>query len=456
MSNEQLHRGIQEILVDYEPANAETLAQYAVDSVVPRTVAAPDSVETLSAVVRFAAQTGFTVVPRGSGTKMGIGRIPDRVDIVLLLERLNQVIEYSPADMTVTVQAGMRFSDLQAHLAQQGQFLPLDPPHADVCTVGGVLATDTSGALRWTYGTIRDLVTGTRVVQADGTIVKAGGKVVKNVAGYDMSKLYIGSLGTLGILTEATLRLRPIPETGQAVIGRFPYISTIMDTAFKVLNSNIMPSFLEVANPVPAAILARRAGGGIGDAGFPLIIGITGPAETVEWQMVEAEELCRETGAVQVIPVKNDLYRLTTELIQEFPTGRAVPHRMLPGIVCRATVVPEDIGQLYQLAEDRCQKRNIGCGMLSHFGNGAMTFVFFQDHPFEEERLDILASILEELISNATYSGGSFTIEHAPPALKERIDVWGPPRGDWALMKMIKERFDPGRVLNPGRFVGGI
>lgn len=456
MTNASLHEGIRKILADYVPADENTLAEYAVDGALPQAIVKPDRVEAVSEIVRFASRHRLTIVPRGGGTKMDLGLPPERVDLVLSLERLNRVIEYAPADLTVTVQAGMRFADLQAHLGQQRQFLPLDPPYMDGCTLGGVLSTNASGALRWTYGAARDLVIGVRVVQADGTVVKAGGKVVKNVAGYDLNKMYIGSLGTLGILVEATLKLQPLPETGQAIIGRFPFVSTVMDTAFRVLESDIMPGFLEMANPVPVAILARQAGGGLGDAGFPLIIGAFGPAETVEWQMAEAEKLCQQVGAVQVIPLKDNLYQMATALIREFPTGQVVPRGMLPGVVCQASVVPEDIGRLYQLAEDRCQKKGIGCAMIAHFGNGAVTFVFFQEQSFDEVRLNVLASILEELTATTMTMGGTFIIERAPLELKERLGVWGPPRGEWAIMKTLKERFDPGRVFNAGRFVGGI
>lgn len=456
MSNDSLHRGIQTIIPEYQSVSDERLAQYAVDGVIPRAVVSPTHVDQVSGLVRLAAQMGLSVIPRGGGTKMSLGLPPARADIVLSLDRLNAILEYEPADLTATVQAGIRLADLQAHLSDRGQFFPLDPPYATVCTLGGVIATNASGPLRLIYGTGRDLVIGTKVVQADGTVVKAGGKVVKNVAGYDMNKLYIGSLGTLGILVELTLKLQPRPEAGRAVIGRFPFLTTAVDTASRVLDSNIAPSFLELMNPVPIAILARRAGGGLGDAGFPLIIGATGPSETVNWQIAEAEKLCHQVGAVQVVTMSPQLYRAAIDLIREFPTGQIVPPGMMPGVVCRASVVSSDVGRLYQLAEDRSQKLGIGCAMLSHFGNGALVLVFFQDQPFDGERLETLVSIIRQVSAAAAEFGGALTVEAAPLAVKERLDVWGLPRRDWALMQTLKHRFDPQRVLNPGRFVGGL
>ena len=456
MRTADLQEGLKTIISDYTPADDATLADRAIDGVIPDAVVAPDSVETLAAVIGFASEQGLKLAPRGGGTKMDLGMPPKRVDLIVSLERLNKVIEYAPADMTATVQAGIRLADLQANLAQEGQRFPLDPPHSNACTIGGVLSTNSSGALRWTYGTARDLVIGTKVVQADGTVVKAGGKVVKNVAGYDLNKMYIGALGTLGILAEVTLKVQPKPDTGQAVIGFFPFISTAVDAAQRVLDSDIMPGFIEMANTVPMASLARRAGSGSGDVGFPLIIGAFGPEESVEWQMADARKLCESMGASQVISAKDTLYDLTLELIQGIPTGQVVPRGMRPGIVCRASVPPEDLGRIYQMVEDRCRKKAIGCAMLSHFGNGAMTLVFYLDRSFDDKSLNILTPILAELTTAASDMGGSFTIDHAPVALKERISVWGTPRSDWVMMKQIKDRFDPHRTLNPGRFINGI
>ena len=456
MSSFQYHDELQAIVSDYKPLDDNELEAYAVDGKKPGALVCPDSVDRLASLVRFASEHSLAVVPRGSGSKMAIGHTPDRVDLMVSLERLNQIVEHEPADQTATIQAGIRFADLQRQLGERGQYVALDPPHRAICTLGGVIAANSSGLLRWSYGTARDMVIGARVVQADGAVVKSGGKVVKNVAGYDLNKLYIGSLGTLGIVAEITLKLQPLPETRQVIIGRFPFVSSVMDAAFSVLDGSIMPSFLEVANPVPLAILARRAGGGFGDAGFPLIVGAIGSEETVSWQIEETERLFHKLGAVQVNRLGGEGYELAMEVLQEFPTGQVVPRGMLPGVVARASVTPEDIGKLYQVAEDRCQKLAMGCAMASHFGNGAVTFVFYQDQPFDTPHLDALDRLIKELQDKASESGGALVVEHAPVSLKNRIAVWGPPRDEWAVMKALKQRFDPNQTLNPGRFVGGI
>src|SRR2546423_6530015 len=191
-----------------QPLDASAAQALAVDGVVPRFVAAPGSIEELGAVLRTAADQGWAVSPRGGGTKMGLGNPPRALDLVLDTCGLRGLVDYTPADMTVTVRAGTGLADLQAELAVHGQMLALDPPFAEEATIGGILATNDSGPHRLGYGTARDLVIGTRVVGMDGRATKAGGKVVKNVTGYDLNKLYIGSLGTLAGLAQGPLRPR--------------------------------------------------------------------------------------------------------------------------------------------------------------------------------------------------------------------------------------------------------
>ena len=186
-----LHSRLKSVVNGYEPRSGDALASYAVDGMVPSAIVAPGSIESLSATLRMASEHKYTVIPRGGGSKMDYGLPPSRVDIVVSMELLNRIISHEPADQTSTVEAGITMACLQANLGKQGQYLPLDPPHGGVSTLGGILATNESGVLRTSYGTARDMVIGTRVVQADGTIVKSGGQVVKNVAGYDLNKMYI-------------------------------------------------------------------------------------------------------------------------------------------------------------------------------------------------------------------------------------------------------------------------
>ena len=484
MPDEVLHSRLGSLVDGYGPATPEALASHAVEGVVPSAVVAPGSVESLAATVQMASELGYAVIPRGGGTRMDFGLPPSRADIVVSLERLNRIVAHEPADQTATVEAGITMAGLQAGLGKRGQYLPLDPPHGDAGTLGGVLATNASGVLRTSFGTARDLVIGARVVQADGTVVRSGGQVVKNVAGYDLNKMYIGSLGTLGILAEVNLKLQPLPAAGRLLIGTMAGIGEAAECAFRIMDSEVMPSFLEVASPATRALLtgeaagiggagsradgggsradgggSRADGGGDGNFGddhdFAVVAGMIGTDETVDWQAGECERLFRDSGADAVIHVDGDGYDRVLEALRAFPGGGLLPPGMGPGVTCRAGVTPDGVEALFRLADEGCRRLSIGCGLLSHFASGHVAFVFYRDGTFRESDYDGLASLIEDLRS-ASEEQGAFVVEHAPAALKERVGVWGSTRGNRHIMEMLKSRFDPKGTLNPGRFVDGI
>lgn len=468
MPDEVLHSRLGSLVDGYAPASPEALASHAVEGVVPSAVVAPGSLDSLAATVQMASELGYAVIPRGGGTKMDFGHPPSRADIVVSLERLNRIVAHAPADQTVTVEAGITMAGLQAGLGKRGQYLPLDPPHGDAGTLGGVLATNASGVLRTSFGTARDLVIGARVVQADGTVVRSGGQVVKNVAGYDLNKMYIGSLGTLGILAEVNLKLQPLPAAGRLLIGTMAGIGEAAECAFRVMDSEVMPSFLEVASPATRSLLAgvggglghgSGAGGGAGslrdDRDFAVVAGMIGTDETVDWQAGECERLFRDSGAAEVIQLDGEDYHRVLDAMRAFPGGGRLPPGMGPAVTCRAGVTPDGVEALFRMADEGGRRLSIGCGLLSHFASGHVAFVFYRDGTFRESDLEGLASLIEDL-RNASEEQGVFVVEHAPAVLKERVGVWGSTRGNRHIMEMLKNRFDPKGTLNPGRFVDGI
>jgi len=469
MPDEVLHSRLGSLVDGYAPASPEALASQAVEGVVPSAVVAPGSLESLAATVQMASELGYVVIPRGGGTKMDFGHPPSRADIVVSLERLNRIVSHEPADQTATVEAGITMAGLQAGLGKRGQYLPLDPPHGDAGTLGGALATNASGVLRTSFGTARDLVIGARVVQADGTVVRSGGQVVKNVAGYDLNKMYIGSLGTLGILAEVNLKLQPLPAAGRLLIGTMAGIGEVVECAFRVMDSEVMPSFLEVASPAARSLLAGEVAGPgarsrsdgvveghLGDnRDFAVVAGMIGTDETVDWQAGECERLFRDSGAADVISVDGDGYRRMLDGMRAFPGGGLLRPGMGPAVTCRAGVTPDGVEALFRMADEGCRRLSIGCGLLSHFASGHVAFVFYRDGTFRESDLEGLASLFADL-RNASEEQGIFVVEHAPAALKERVGVWGSSRGNRPIMEMLKNRFDPKGTLNPGRFVDGI
>ena len=263
------------------------LAAYTFDGRIPKAVVLPASVQEMQEVLQFAVKKDLSVMPAGSGTKLGIGNLPEKVDLVLATTCLNSVVEYEPADLTVTVEAGIRLAALQAVLAQHRQYLALDPPYTDRCTLGGIVATNASGSLRLRHGAARNQVLGLRVIQANGTVVKSGGKVVKNVAGYDLNKLYIGAFGTLGIITEITLKLSPIPAREAILVADFQNVQGAVDTGLSIIGSQILPMFVNLS--INSDIVSPATDNATDTKGATLVAGFGGDPETVAWQLAQCQ-----------------------------------------------------------------------------------------------------------------------------------------------------------------------
>src|SRR5262245_24526422 len=266
-------------------------APYIVDGRTPDAVVVPGTKEEVAAVVVAAAEAGVPILPWGGGTRMSLGAPPPRLGVVLVLRRLNKLIEHEPGDLTTTAEAGITMTALQGELGKRGQWLSLDPAQADKATLGGVLSSNDAGPRRHLYGSCRDLLIGLTVITASGATVKGGGKVVKNVAGYDLPKLFIGAFGTLGVIVEATVKLRPRPDADRLVIVRFGHLKEAGAAARAVMSSDLLPSALDLVDAEACKSLGQP-----GEAA--LLIGVDGIPEQVEWQCAEAERLLRPQGLV--------------------------------------------------------------------------------------------------------------------------------------------------------------
>ncbi len=291
-----LLRSLAEIVGPAHCLGGADRAPYVVDGRTPCGVVLPGSADEVGRVVRAAAAAGVPVIPWGGGTQMGRGAPPRDGALVIGLRRLGRVLEHEPGDLTATAEAGITLDALQAALGSGGQWLPLDPPGSARATLGGALAANAAGPRRQGYGTARDLVIGLRVVAADGQLIRAGGKVVKNVAGYDLVKLYIGSQGTLGIIVDATLKLRPRPETEGACWATFATLEGAAAAAVALAGSEL--------GPVALALLDARAADacvpavGLPAAGLPaVLVAFDGLARAVAWQGEEAARRLRTAGA---------------------------------------------------------------------------------------------------------------------------------------------------------------
>jgi glycolate oxidase FAD binding subunit len=413
---------------------------YVVEGRAPTAVVLPGTREEVAAAVTLAGEQGLPVTPWGGGTKMWMGSPLSRVGLVLGLKRLDRILEHEPGDLTVTVEAGLTLDRLQAELGKRGQWLSLDPAVSDRATVGGILASDASGPRRHLYGTARDLVIGLTVIGADGRPVRGGGKVVKNVAGYDLPKLYIGSFGTLGVLVEATFKLRPRADVDRLVIARFDRLKDAGQGARAVLGSDLVPSAVELVDD----LALQRLGLGSGAA---LLVGLDGIAPQVEWEVAELDRLLVPLG-------RRDSRELDGEARDA--TWRALGALGRPGhdavaAVMRWAVLPMQMAELMDAGAAAAQRNGLGAAMTGHAGVGIVTASLSGS----ADPGPVVAT-LADWRDLAVRAGGHAMVAWAPLAVKERVPVWDDPGPTLRLMKGIKERLDPSGILNPGRFVGGI
>ncbi|RMF89503.1 MAG: FAD-binding oxidoreductase, partial [Nitrospinota bacterium] len=347
----------------------EMCPSYAVEGKVPQVVVFPETVEQIAEILSLANREGATVIPRGGGTKLHWGGIPRQVDIVLGLERMNQILEHEPADLTVTMQAGTRIQALQDRLGEKGQFVPLDPPFPQEATIGGTIATNASGPKRLLYGTVRDFLLGVKVVHADGRISRAGGKVVKNVAGYDLNKLYVGSYGTLGVLVEMTLKLLPRPETERLFFATFPDLASAVRVASQIFQSELRPSAIELLNSRAGALLCQELGISI-TSGPLILVGIDDVALAAERQYTQMQRYCMAEDSVEIISLSEEKQRRLWNIVRSF--SRIVREREAEALICRINVVPSRVGDLFQKAEELEGSTGLPVALLAHFGNGVV------------------------------------------------------------------------------------
>ena len=418
--------------------------RYTVDGVRPSMAVFPGNVDEVSAVLEACSKAGAAVVPWGGGVHMGLGGVPKKVDVVLGLGRLNQVLDYEPGDMTSTVQAGMVLSVYQAHLSRQRQFLGLDPPGATRATIGGTLAANASGPRRLRYGTARDLLIGLRVVDAAGTVTKGGAKVVKNVTGYDMNKLYVGSLGTLGVIVEATFRLYPIPACERTWVAAFSTAAKAREVAGRILGSPLVPSALELLNETAAREVGRQVGVTSEVHGVVLAAAVASVPEAVEAQIRTAQAMAGEADEHEVL--EGQAHDAFWAAVRDFDSGA--------DMILKASVLMDRVTEAMEYGERLAAEHRLHLAVISEAGTGILRFYFRADEGVD--RTTPLAEVVDSLRAFALQAKGSLVVLQAPVAVKERVDVWGSPGKGFAMMRGLKEQFDPGNILNPGRFVQGL
>ena len=371
----------------------------------PARVFEPRSIAELAETMRETAPSRIAVAPIGSGTQLDLGNPPTRYDAAVRLGALQRIVEYAPEDQIVVVEAGITLATLQARLAVDSQRLAIDPPAGAGMSIGGLLATNAYGPCASRYGTIKDLVVGVTVVRADGAIARAGGKVVKNVAGFDLSKLMAGSLGTLAIVASIALRVHPLPELRRSLTLRLS-VADVWPFALALRDAQLEPSSVTADIDGKAAVLT---------------ISFEGFAAGIEAQVAACRTLASSYSSVEV------------------DESQAFPWETAP-IAIRATFPPAafaDVVPVVAAPSVRTQVWPLAGTLLA------------TAERFDESALAATRASFESL-------GGTLVVHRMPNAWRGRLDAWGTPPPAIALMRNLKQRFDPGARLNPGRFVGGI
>ncbi len=420
-----------EAIVGAARVTSTGVARWTIDGLVPKLVVRPADAEQVGAILRVCGEAGAAVVPWGSGTAIDVGNIPKAADVVLLTDRLSRVVDHDHSNLTVTVQAGITLDGLSKVLAAHHQFLPLEPPRADVATAGGTAAVNLSGPRRMLYGGVRDLVIGLRAVQADGAAIKWGGKTVKNVAGYDMCKLFVGSMGTLGILTELTFKVFPVPEASRTLAIWGADVTVIGALAAKVLASPLLPAAVTVVNTAAAlgTPVSRHTAG--------LMVRVEGLEAAVARHEHDIYNWAAAVGA-DAQTLTGDGETSAWRAIRDFGWDGSAAAIRLSTPPARVPLVLERL----QIALPA------GSGLMSHVGSG-VTWV----------RLDastVSSDILSSLKVLAGHHQGHLLQARLPRALKVDGDVWYPIPQALDLMRGLKQAFDPHYTLSPGRFVAGL
>lgn len=369
----------------------------AVDGIAPKAVAKPGSYDEVSGVLHYANDERLAVISLGGRLHTGLGNLPSRYDVALDMTRLDQVVEFEPADLTITVQAGMTLVALRKAAADANMMVLFDPELPDDATVGGAMATALSGSARISLGAPRDFTIGMRVVTADGLLTRAGGRVVKNVAGYDLCKLYIGSLGTLGVIVEATFKTVPLPRAERSAAFGFPDAAGACALVSRATSLGLA---------LRSAVLARE--GNV----WRLEMGLAGMPQAVNRSIVELKQRADD------------------------PPPTATQSKTTHPLVARLAVLP---ARLPGLLSDVPKEMRVE----AHPATGVCRI---------EASIDALAAIR----SLAAKHGATCVTERCPPDVKRDIDVFGGAPSSLELMRAIKKEFDPNGVLSPGRMLGKI
>ncbi|MCY8065515.1 glycolate oxidase subunit GlcD [Bacillus haynesii] len=439
---------------NYDDSNAGRLV-YSYDATpqfqsMPDAVIAPRSKEEVSQIVKICNTHRIPIVPRGSGTNLCAGTCPTEGGIVLLFKHMNQILEIDEENLTITVQPGVITLDLIHAAEEKGLFYPPDPSSMKISTIGGNINENSGGLRGLKYGVTRDYVMALEIVLANGDIIRTGGKLAKDVAGYDLTRLFIGSEGTLGIITEATLKLIPAPETKKTVLALFQDIDSAAQTVSNIIAHKIIPATLEFLDQPTIQVIEDFAKIGLPvHAKAVLLIEQDGTEETVRRDIAVIEEICKKGNAVSVQTAQTESE--AENLREARRTALSALARLKPTTILEDATVPRsEIAEMVKAINTIAEKHQISICTFGHAGDGNLHPTCTTDVRNSEE-MKRVEQAFEDIFKKAVELGGTITGEHGVGEMKAPYLELKLGKAGIAAMKAVKQALDPNSIMNPGK-----
>ncbi len=445
VASQTIHEVLAEIVGAENLKTGEEVMPYQLDGLMPNVVVSVSTTDQVSQAIGAGNQYQLAIVPWGSGSKQQAGPCLSAGDIIISMKKMKQIVDLDKGDSTVRVEAGVVNRELQKELAKYELFFPLEPLFRETSTIGGQLASNDSGPRRLMYGTARDLVLGLTVVTPTGDIIHPGGKTVKNVAGLDLCKMFIGSWGTLGVITEAVLRLFPLPEVNKSLCLVFPDVEDAFRLVSHLLNSVLLPSAIELIDWVASRYLEFSYGSPLKKGQTLLMVNVEGGSEAIERHLEEISAMAEANRASLKVTVESEK---ATEAWNAYRRiHQSVLNKVPPVLIGKASVPISRSGDMYKALKEVGDKYSVEIGITAHCGNG----ILYAYIPSEKD--DVLKAI-DDLKQAAIRLGGFFVVEVAPLWVRKGSGVWSRP-STHALMQRLKTALDPNSILSPGKVVGG-
>jgi glycolate oxidase FAD binding subunit len=420
----------------------EKLGAYRISGLTPEAAVRPGSVEEVAALVRLAAADKFTIVPVGARSKLAMNIPIGQYDVGLDMTRFDKIVSYDPADLTLSVEAGLPLQALRAGLSRHRQFLPLAVPFSDSATVGGAIASGLDSPVRQVYGTARDFVLGMEFVTGEGKIVKSGGRVVKNVSGYDLHKLMIGSFGSLGVLTKINFRTFPSPSLIRAVVASFDSIEEAIEARHRIAHSPLRPLSLEILNPRAIEILSSNIANRISpgdlslDSRWQLIVSFSGTEKVIERYQCDLKQLA---GTADHLTLDETHAITAVARVQEF-VPIALDSSPSP-VIIKFSVVPTRMTSVLGDAVATAENNKVPFAAMAR-GAGVIYLALLPSDQSEDEA-SRTSRVISDLYDSCGKCEANISALCIPEAWRGRISRPGAGRNDISLMRKIKSAFDP-------------